>query len=92
MYVPNSNGDCTHFQDTQSPPVSEDEGNPPSVLSQEGDPPDDAFLMVTQHSWENDVLWDVPYTPGPPVTGAGMHKIIHTIPVFTKTSQVHLCL
>lgn len=56
--------------------MSEDEGNPPSVegnppLTDNEDPPDDAFLMITQHSWENDVLWDIPYNPSPTMTGAG---------------------
>lgn len=31
----------------------------------EDDPPDDAFLMVTQEHWEDKILWDTPYTPGP---------------------------
>lgn len=35
------------------------------------DTPEDAFLMVTQEHWEDKILWDVPYTPGPPMTGAG---------------------
>ena len=35
------------------------------------DPPEDAFLMVTQQHWEDKILWDTPYTPGPAYTGAG---------------------
>ena len=49
--------------------TSEDEGKPPSEVG--SDVPDDVFLMVTQQPWENKVLWDVPYTPGPPVTALG---------------------
>lgn len=35
------------------------------------DTPKDAFLMVTQQHWEDKILWEVPYTPGPAVSGAG---------------------
>lgn len=35
------------------------------------DLPEDAFLMVTQQHWEDKILWEVPYTPGPAMTGAG---------------------
>ena len=38
----------------------------------EDDPPEDAFLMVTQQRWEDKILWDTPYTPGPAYTGAGI--------------------
>lgn len=50
--------------------VSEDEGVAPSI---EGDnePPDDAFLMVSQLPWENQIMWDTPYTPGPHATSVG---------------------
>lgn len=40
------------------------------------DPPEDAFLMVTQQHWEDKILWDTPYTPGPTYTGAG--NILYT--------------
>ena len=62
----------THnLQQPSSPPdSSEDEGKPPSLDGYE--PPDDAFLMVTQQNWENKILWEVPYTPGPPITGTGI--------------------
>ena len=38
------------------------------------DPPEDAFLMVTQQHWEDKILWDTPYTPGPAYTVAGNKK------------------
>ena len=50
--------------------VSEDEGMPPS-LAGDNEVPDDAFLMVTQLPWENQIIWDAPYTPGPPVSSVG---------------------
>ena len=37
--------------------------------------PEDAFLMVTQERWEDKILWDVPYTPGPSITGAGKRSL-----------------
>lgn len=49
--------------------TSDDEGKPPSEVG--SDVPDDVFLMVTQQAWENKILWDIPYTPGPPVTAQG---------------------
>ena len=30
--------------------------------------------MVTQQHWEDKILWDTPYTPGPAYTGAGNRK------------------
>lgn len=71
----------THnLQQPSSPPdSSEDEGKPPSLDGYE--PPDDAFLMVTQQNWENKILWEVPYTPGPPITGTG-------IPVHVNVQQI----
>ena len=50
---------------------SEDEGMPPPLDDNWVEPPDDAFLMVTQHHWENKILWEVPYSPGLSVSGAG---------------------
>lgn len=44
------------------------------------DPPEDAFLMVTQQRWEDKILWDTPYTPGPAYTGAGT-SITHSLPL-----------
>lgn len=35
------------------------------------EPPEDAFLMVSQEHWEDKVLWDIPYTPAPPLSGMG---------------------
>ena len=52
---------------------SEDEGKPPSLDGSSNDPPDDVFLMVTQQHWENKILWEVPYNPGPPITASGMN-------------------
>lgn len=37
----------------------------------DNDTPEDAFLMVTQEHWEDKIMWDIPYTPGPAMTGAG---------------------
>ena len=53
---------------------SEDEGKPPSLDGSSCDPPDDVFLMVTQQHWENKILWEVPYNPGPPITASGMDR------------------
>lgn len=53
--------------------MSEDEGKPPS-LSGGDDISDDAFLMVAQQPWENKILWDVPYSPGPPVNSVGQSE------------------
>ncbi len=52
----------------QPPTVNEDEGKPPSDC---GDPiPDEAFLMVTQRQWEDDIIYDsVPATQ--PITAQG---------------------
>lgn len=30
--------------------------------------------MVTQQHWENKILWEVPYNPGPPITASGMDR------------------
>ena len=38
---------------------------------------EDAFLMVTQQHWEDKILWEVPYTPGPAVSGAGKQLTWH---------------
>lgn len=35
------------------------------------EPPDDAFLMVTQEHWEDKVLLDTPYTPATPLSAGG---------------------
>ena len=35
------------------------------------DTAEDAFLMVTQQHWEDKILWEIPYTPGPAVSGVG---------------------
>ena len=43
-------------------------------VKDEDDPPEDAFLMVTQQHWEDKILWGMPYTPGPAYTGAGNRK------------------
>ena len=54
--------------------LSEDEGKPPSEDGLDGgtvEIPSDAFLMVTQRDWENDILWDMPHSVGPPVTAQG---------------------
>ena len=62
-----------HRVSLQSPTadgVSEDEGIAPS-LEGDDDVPDDAFLMVTQLPWENQIMWDTPYTPGPPAASVG---------------------
>ena len=49
---------------------SEDEGNPLSLAG--GDKIlDDAFLMVAQQPWENKILWETPYNPGPPISSIG---------------------
>ena len=63
------------FSQQPSSPVgsSEDEGKPPSLDGSSNDPPDDVFLMVTQQHWENKILWEVPYNPGPPITASGMN-------------------
>ena len=60
------------FSQQPSSPASssEDEGKPPSLDG--NDPPDDVFLMVTQQHWENKILWEVPYNPGPSITASGM--------------------
>ena len=49
---------------------SEDEGVAPS-LEGDNELPDDAFLMVSQLPWENQIIWDSPYTPGPHATSIG---------------------
>ena len=43
-------------------------------VKDEDDPPEDAFLMVTQQHWEDKILWGMPYAPGPAYTGAGNRK------------------
>ena len=51
-----------------------DEGKPPSDY---GDPlPDDAFLMVTQLPWENNVIYDMPSIGGTPRTAQGLYTCI----------------
>lgn len=50
--------------------VSEDEGVPPS-LEEDNEVHNDAFLMVSQLPWENQIIWDSPYTPGPHATSVG---------------------
>jgi len=74
------NGKCktlSHSQRPSSPPgSSEDEGKPPSLDGASYDPPEDAFLMVTQQHWENKILWEVPYNPGPPITGSGTRHLV----------------
>ena len=59
-----------HQQSAAADGVSEDEGVPPS-LAGDDEVPDDAFLMVTQLPWENQIVWDSPYTPGPHATSIG---------------------
>ena len=67
----------SHSQRPSSPPgSSEDEGKPPSLDGASYDPPEDAFLMVTQQHWENKILWEVPYNPGPPITGSGTRPLV----------------
>lgn len=46
---------------------------PPS-LAGDNEVPDDAFLMVTQLPWENQIMWDCPYTPGPPASSFGKRR------------------
>ena len=58
--------------------LSEDESKPLlPVIDTSVNIPDDAFLMVTQRDWENDILWDVPHSTGPPVTARGMIRVVH---------------
>ena len=64
---------CCPFKPHSS--LSEDEGKPPSPLESPVIIPDDAFLMVTQRDWENDILWDVPHSTGPPVTAHGRMRV-----------------
>ena len=58
----------------QSTTVTQERGE----VRGEDDPPEDAFLMVTQQHWEDKILWDTPYTPGPAYTGAGNRTSTHT--------------
>ena len=69
-WVPSWSSFSFHFQQPPSEGVSEDEGRPPSLCG-DNEVLDDAFFMVTQQPWENQVLWDVPYTPSPPITCVG---------------------
>ena len=59
--------------------LSEDEGKPPSPSEPPVSIPDDAFLMVTQKDWENDILWDVPHSTGPPVTAHGKTRVLEQV-------------
>ena len=52
--------------------MSDDEGKPPSEC--EDTLPADAYLMVTQHAWENDIMYYIPPATGPPVTAQGRER------------------
>lgn len=61
--------------------VTDDEGISSDHNISDDPLPDDAFLMVTQLPWENNILYYVPPSNGPPKTAQGkrnMHLHVNT--------------
>lgn len=71
MYNMSIYGNCVSLLLQQADQVKSEEENKSQSLM---DDPPDAFLMVTQQRWEDKVLYDVPYSPSPQMTGAGNER------------------